>query len=363
MKTIQQSKKHIFPLIIALIFYIVTFGGGALTAYAEDAADPMGGFNYKVIKPENQRSEAGYFDLRMNPGQKQTVQVELTNGSSNEITVAVSLNGAKTNGNGVVEYGPTAIKNDASLKYDFTKIVTGPDKVVIPAGKTVPLELNIAMPEVGYDGVVAGGVQLKKVVKEDKNKTGVINEYAYLIGMILNETDTAVEPDLKMNKVSAGLANYRNSIFVNFSNVTATYVEGMTVDTQIMPEKSDEVLYDSKKAGMRMAPNSMIDFPIEMNGEKMVPGNYRAHVLVTAGDKRWEWDEKFTITDEEADKFNGQDVGLVQERGIDWRLIIGIAAALLVVVVVIFVIVRQVQKKNLKKKRKQKKRPATKPKK
>ncbi len=191
----------------------------------------------------------------------------------------------------------------------------------------------------------------------------VVRDYAQKVYFIENETDITVEPDLKMNKVSAGLANYRNSIFVNFSNIKAAYLEDMTVDVQIMPEKKDEVLYDSKKAGMRMAPNSMIDFPIEMNGEKMVPGNYRAHVLVTAGDKRWEWDEKFTITDEEADKFNGQDVGLVQERGIDWRLIIGIAVGLLVVVVVIFVIVHQVQKNNLKKKRKQKKRPATKPKK
>ena len=364
-------KKRIVTYLV-LLTYIVFGAGFSEKAFADEttsqnaeqqAADLGLGFTYKVVKPENQRSSVGYYDLRMNAGQKQTVTIELANGSDEEITIGVSLNGAKTNGNGVIEYGPSAIEKDKSLKYDFVDVVKGPKEVVIPPKKMVPLELEITMPESDFDGFIAGGIQLKQQVKEDKNakkQGGVTNEYAYIVGVLLSENDTKIEPDLALNKVYAGLANYRNAVFVNFSNVKPEYLENMTVDAQVMKKGSEEVLYDTKKAGMRMAPNSMIDFPIEMNGDRMEPGDYTAHILVTADDKKWEWTEDFTITDEEADKFNGQDVTLTQERGIDWKLIAMIVGGVIAVVVVIFLIVRTVQKKKTKKKKGKKRKPTAK---
>ncbi|MFD2308097.1 DUF916 and DUF3324 domain-containing protein [Enterococcus termitis] len=348
---------------LALFTYIVFGIGFSTTAFADEsnktadqqAAELGLGFTYKVVKPENQRSSVGYFDLRMNAGQKQTVEIELANGSDEEITIGVSLNGAKTNGNGVIEYGPSAIEKDKSLKYDFVDIVTGPKEVVLPPKTMIPLKLEIAMPASDIDGVISGGIQLKQQTKEEKDekeKTGITNEYAYLVGMLLSENDTVVTPNLELNKVYAGLANYRNAVFVNFSNVQPAYLENMTVDVQIMKKGSEEVLYDTKKAGMRMAPNSLIDFPVEMNGDRMEAGDYKAHILVTADDKKWEWTEEFTITDEEADKFNGQDVSLTQERGIDWKLIAMIVGGIIAVVVIIFFIVRSVQQKKMKNRKK-----------
>lgn len=348
---------------LALLTYIVFGLGFSVNVFADEnnqtadqqAADLGLGFTYKVVKPENQRTSVGYFDLRMNAGQKQTVEIELANGSDEEITIGVSLNGAKTNGNGVIEYGPSAIEKDKSLKYDFVDIVKGPKEVVIPPKTMVPLKLDITMPASDFNGFISGGIQLKQQVKEDKEakkKTGITNEYAYLVGMLLSENDNVVEPNLELNKVYAGLANYRNAVFVNFSNVQPAYLENMTVDVQVMKKGSEEVLYDTKKAGMRMGPNNLIDFPVEMNGDRMEAGDYKAHILVTADDKKWEWTEDFTITDEEADKFNGQDVSLTQERGIDWKLIAMIVGGIIAVVVIIFIIVRSIQTKKMKNKKK-----------
>lgn len=359
-----MKNKRIAGLITFL--YIVSFGFWGQTAFAEDSsnaeqqqASPTG-FTYKVIQPENQQNkQIGYFDLRMQPSQEQMVEIQLTNDESNDIEIDVSLNSAKTNGNGVIEYGPSALEEDASLKYSFTDLVKGPEKVTIPSKTTVPLQLTIKMPEVSYDGVVAGGIQLKRAVdkKEREKQSGVINEYAFLVGMLLTETDTVVQPELKLNKVYGGLNNYRNSVFVNFSNVEAAYLEDLTVDVQIMEEKADKVLYDTKKANMRVAPNSNVDFPVSMNGEKMVPGKYRAKIVATAGDRKWEWLETFTITDEEADKYNKQDVNLVQERGIDWKLIAMIAGGVFVIILIVFLIVRTISKKKEAQKKQKRRKP------
>ncbi|OJG99291.1 hypothetical protein RV18_GL001359 [Enterococcus termitis] len=292
----------------------------------------------------------------MKEGQKQTVTIDLTNESDKEIPVTVSLNGAKTNGNGVIEYGPTAIDNDKSLKYDFADIVKAPEEITIPAKSTVPLNLDITMPATSYDGVISGGIQLKQKVDEKAKakQSGVINEYAFLIGMILSETDTVVEPNLELNKVSAGLNNFRNSVFVNFSNVEPAYLEGLTMDVQISQKGSDAVLYDTKKADMRVAPNSLVDFPVSMNGEKMVPGDYKAHIVASTESKKWEWDEEFTITDEEADKYNKQDVDLTQEQGINWLIVGMIVGGVVLLVLIIFIIVRLMNKGKKKKSKKKK---------
>ncbi|MEI5994480.1 DUF916 and DUF3324 domain-containing protein [Candidatus Enterococcus mansonii] len=338
-----------------------------MNSYADETKPDTGGFSFEVIQPENQHNkEVTYFDLLMKPGQKQTVQMKMNNSSDEEIKISVKLNSAKTNSNGVIEYGPSQIKKDASLKYEFTDIVKAPEEVKIPAKGHILVDFNITMPESTFEGYISGGIQLQQIDGEVKKQTDtgmVVNKFAYLVGMLLSESDTKeIQPDLKLNKVYPELQNFRNAIFVNFSNVQPVYTEKMTVDAQITKKGSSEVLYETKKSNMRMAPNSMIEFPISMNGEKMTPGDYQAKVLVTtvAGGK-WAWDQSFKITNEEADKFNDQDLSLVQDRGINWVLILLIVGGILLVIIVVFVIIRLVSKK--KQKKKQLKRKATKKKK
>lgn len=119
-----------------------------------------------------------------------------------------------------------------------------------------------------------------------------------------------------------------------------------------MKKGSDAVLYDTKRADMRMAPNSMIDFPLVMNGEQMEAGDYKAHIKVMSGEQKWELDKEFKITKEDADKYNSQDVSLIQENGIDWKLIVLTAGLLFVVFLMIFFCIRYFNKKKARRKRK-----------
>lgn len=340
-------KNKLTYIVTAVLISLITFIARPTKSLAQEAGGATG-FVYEIKFPENQQKEAGYFDLKMTPGQTQKVQVLLKNPRDKEITVETSLNGAKTNMNGVLEYGPINLKKDASLKYDFVDLVKAPEKVVLPPNSEKTLDIEITMPKASYDGVIVGGIQLKKADDEDQktqNGANVINKYAYVIAMVLQETDTKVEPELNLNKVNAGQSNARNVVYVDVSNTKANFLDNLSMEAQIMSDKSDEVLYETKKSSMRMAPNSNMTFPVSMQGEEMVPGKYRAHILATSGSKKWEWTESFEITAEEADKFNREDVGLVQEKGINWPLIIGAAVGLFVVILVIFFIIRMIRKR------------------
>lgn len=328
-------------------------------AFANDTSGI--GYSYKVIKPENQVGDVGYFDLRMNPSQKQTVEIELYNLTDKDLTVDLSMNSAKTNSNGVIEYGPTKMENDPSLKHNIKDIVKLPKKVTIAPKGTEKVSLEIEMPAEKFEGYIAGGIYLQKSEtdaekKQTEKENGVVNKYAFLIGMMLSESDTTMKPELSFNKIYAGLTNYRNAFIVNFSNSKPVYLDSMTVDVQIYKKGSDEVLYETKKENYRMAPNSIIDFPVNLNGEMMQAGEYKGHIVITSGEQRWEWNEEFTVSNEDAAKYNAQDVSLTQERSINWKLIALIVGGLLVVLLIIYVVVRKMSKKKTSSKKKRKKR-------
>ncbi|MDH6363792.1 hypothetical protein M2139_000629 [Enterococcus sp. PF1-24] len=347
-----MKAKNCLKMLISLLFLGISFlfnnGGVALAAMEDGGA---AGFTYNVNFPENHEGEVGYYNLRMTPGQKQTVSISLHNPTDKAIVMDIALNGAKTNQNGVIEYGETEIANDASLKYDFKDIVTGPSAVEIPAGESRELALDIQMPTTAYEGIIVGGIRMQKQEdpEADKQVNGsmINNKFAYVVAMVLKESDAVTTPEVKLNQVYAGSANYRNAFFVNYSNVQADFLNNVATEVEISKKGNETITYTAKKTQMRMAPNTQMDFPVNLNGEKMQPGKYSAHVVVISNENRWEWTEEFEVTQEQAAAFNERDVDLVQEKGVNWQLIALIVGGV-VFLFIIGLLVLKTSKKNKK---------------
>lgn len=333
--------------------------------HADDKLENVVGFTYKIDYPDNQiGGENGYFDIEAKPNTEQTVMINLSNSSKKPITVNISVNGTKTNSNGVLEYGPADIENDASLKFPFEERVSAPESVEIKGGEVKQVPIKVKMPNEAFEGIILGGIQMKQADKEDeKPQQGatVRNTYSYVVAMRLQNNQTPIDPEIKINKASGSQRNYRNSVEINLSNITGSLIKDtLSIESQITKKGSHDVLYERKQTGMSMAPNSQMDFFVSMNGEQMVPGNYRARVLVTSGDKSWEENLDFTITKEDAEKYNKRDVGLVQNRGIDWKIILLIVASILGLLIVIFVISKVIKNKQKQQRRKSRKKSSSK---
>lgn len=100
--------KRLFQRMFAILFLLLSISMG-VTSQASEI-----NFNVKAILPENQRSkEISYFDLRVVPGETQTLSVELTNDTEEDVTVYASANSAITNDNGIVDYS----YNDAKKRF------------------------------------------------------------------------------------------------------------------------------------------------------------------------------------------------------------------------------------------------------
>ncbi|MHC5247468.1 DUF916 and DUF3324 domain-containing protein [Enterococcus sp. LJL90] len=364
MKTNKQNKLIVLAFLLLLLF---SFGSiKKVQATTESEAQSSSNFSILPVFPENQTDTGlSYFDLMMSPSQQQTITIDITNGQTDPVILDLTYNSAKTNRSGGIEYGQYNIENDASLVNDFVDIVTGPESIEVSGGETIQLELAIQMPETPYDGVIAGGITLTPRVEEtEESQTSgstVKNAYSYAMSVLLRENDTELQPDMQFRMAYAATQNYRNTVYVSLSNVIATYMEGLTIDAQITQSGSEDVLWESRSTAMRMAPNSYINYPGSMNGDRMEPGMYTAHATAYAGGQTWEFTEDFEITEEEAEEYNALDVGLVQDRGLDWRLVAAIVAGVVVLLGLAFLVFKRIKKNkkkqtNDKKSLKQKKR-------
>ena len=82
------------------------------------------GYSVKANLPENQIDKnKTYFDLKMDPNQKEEISLTVKNSSEEEIILNIVPNNSKTNQNGVIDYSDENLEKDKSLKYSLTDII------------------------------------------------------------------------------------------------------------------------------------------------------------------------------------------------------------------------------------------------
>lgn len=237
--------KKICAIIFACVLAILCFPGQQ--AYATENSS----FSVKAILPDNQASSVTYFDLQMKPKQKQSLNVEITNQSKEEITVNCVANTAVTNEMGYVDYSIPNTKPDKTLKYPFADMVKeSVSEVTLKPNETKIWTAAIQMPAENYDGIILGGLHFQEKKEEDKEKDSsendvqIKNEYAYVIGVKLTEKTTVVKPELELNQIKPATRNYRNVVEMNLQNTKATLVGGLAVDAKIYKKGSEKVLHE-----------------------------------------------------------------------------------------------------------------------
>ncbi|PFQ46746.1 cell surface protein [Bacillus cereus] len=332
--------KKLFTSLLLITFFMIN----AFSVYAAEMK-----FAVTAVMPENQIDKnQTYFDLKMQPGQKQIIQVQMKNDTNKEVVVESFANTAITNSNGITDYSTVEPKTDSTLKYPFSKIAKMPKETKVPANSTVTVDVNLEMPSESFDGVILGGLYFKE--KEDENVkkkdegVQIENKYAYAIGVVLKETDAEVKPDMTLNEVKPTQINGRNVVTANLQNVKPAMLKNLSVDAKVYKEEGTDVLFEAKKENLRMAPNSNFDYAISWENKAFDPGTYRVEVKATDGDQKWEWTKKFTIEGKTADKLN--DAAVEAKKDYTLYYIIGGVLLLIILLVLVFFLGRRSKKED-----------------
>lgn len=310
-------------------------------------------FSVEPVIPNNQvDKQHTYFDLKMAPSKEQTLVVRLKNDTDEEVVVNTQVNDAKTNMNGVVEYSGSKDKLDSSIKYKVTDIMKAENKeVIIPAKGKADAKFTVKMPSEIYDGLIVGGISFeekeKKETKKKKSKKGMAieNKYAYAVAVVLRETDNALPPNVKMSNVRATQVNARNAIRLDLHNTQPIFLNKVSIDARVTEKGKKETLYKRSDEGMQMAPNTIMDYPILLNGKELKPGNYTLHSTVKSKDGKWNFSKNFKISAEQAENYNKKDV-TIEKKDHTWLYVgIGIGAILVVTIIILLILLLR-KKKN-----------------
>ncbi|RDX00787.1 DUF916 and DUF3324 domain-containing protein [Listeria kieliensis] len=336
---------------IKKIIALVVVGLASVLLLAKPAAAAEMNFAVQAIIPENQVDKSQtYFDLRMKPGQKQDIEVELRNDTKKDVTVEIQANTAITNDNGVVEYSGPRKKKDSSLKVDFKKIAEVQKEAKLKSGTSQKVKVHLKMPNQLFDGVVLGGLYFTEKeddsnkTKDKKNENQIINRYAYTIGVQLTETDKQVKPNLVLNSVKPTQINFRNAISANIQNDQAAIIKDMTIEAKIYKKGKSDALYHTVQKNLRMAPNSNFNFGVGLDNKPFKPGKYVFKGVAKIGDKKWILNKEFTIQDKEAKDFNNKAVQL--EKDYTWIYVLVGSIVIIILLAIISYLIYRLKRKS-----------------
>ncbi|WP_317767832.1 DUF916 and DUF3324 domain-containing protein [Oenococcus oeni] len=353
-KNILYKQRSSFSYkIVLLLFSFVIFVFAPFKASASEM-----NFTVGTNLPSNQIDKnKSFFDLKMKPGQKQMITVSLNNNTSKSITVNVGANSAKTNLNGVIEYGKTSIKNDKTLKYPLNELIKYPKSVVIPAKESKTVSFSITMPKKTYRGIILGGLTFQQKASESnkestsKKGTTIQNRFVYAIAVILKESDDKLTPNLNLLSVSPGQVNGRNEISARIQNDQSLLMSSGKITAKIYKKGSNKVIYSSTSKNLQIAPNSNFKYPVYLKDSKMQSGNYILKLKVTAtaynNSKTWNFSKNFSIKAKKAASLNKSDVNIKKSSNYSW-IIPAVIASLILVIILLTIIIFKI-KGNVKK--------------
>lgn len=311
-------------------------------------------FSVEAIYPENQqRGESGYYDLNVIPGSKQEIKAKVKNYSDHPIEVLIDVTRGTTSDGGVISYKEFDKEKDSSMLIDIKKLVQVKEPVVkLGAKESKEIVAELSVPEAPYEGQLLGGLHFSEKYQssEEDQKKAVINTFSYSLPIILTESSTKAENKLDLIKAEAGQRNFHNFIEAILQNQAPSIIHKMTIDGKVIAKKTNKVIYARKEDAFQMAPHSTVRFGFDMKDTEMIAGNYEIIMNVTADKQKYALKKEFTISKEEAKKFNDESVYLQKEdSNLLLCLLMGTGGILIVLMLAIIIWRKRKKRKRIQK--------------
>lgn len=329
-----------FALSVALFSFVLSL---PMIASAEEGDV---GYSVRAILPENQIENGhSYFNLRVKPNDQQLLETEIFNHEAKPITVHLSVRNSSTNENGLIVYEDMEKHWDDDVLQLTEVLQFREETVVVPPKGSIKAFAELQMPDQPFDGVILGGLHFEKEA-DDKRTEGVSiqNRYAYVIGVVLSQSDKEIPIDLQLKGVRAELVNHRTANVITLENRSPNIVEGLAIDAKIYQSDKTEPVKEKMKEQISMAPYTTIDFVIDWDNQKLEPGSYTAVVEAKVETSRWNWEESFTIEENEAATINKEAVKLEDDKVNLNGFVLTSTSILLIIIITLLIYIRKLKK-------------------
>lgn len=324
---------------IVLVFPVKIF------AVSEEKKNDIS-FDAQAVLPDNQQSEASYYDLKVQSGATQVLILKLRNTSTTQIKIKIEANNAVTNQNGSIDYSQHGAKLIGGPS--FENLVSESQTVVLQPKEDREVHFQLKIPAEGFDGVILGGFYCYEDTKgEDKKEKGfsLKNKFAYTIGAKLSCSDKKIQQNLALKKVTPGLDNGYLTVFADMENLQPVLMSKLDMHVTVTKKGQKDVLKVLDKK-ISFAPRTNFHLPISWNNDPLKKGKYELtmHLTDDTG-KKWLFQKDFEIKDTD-EKLNEQAVEVKEVHNYTWLLYLMSIVFLGIILGLIIYIYKLKSKKN-----------------
>lgn len=291
---------------VLIMFFIIL-----LIPFSVNAADSANDFKVKVLPAEGQHSfSEGYFHMDSEPGKDLSLEFQITNNSAEQLNLYAEAVDAHTADEGGIIYSAEMEEKEPDQIY-LSELIDVQETISVAPGAVETVHFHLKIPYTA-SGTILGGIMLTSVdapnnlSMESSNKGG--SNYTFeQPGQRL----MAIKVNLPVKAASgfslgkAKFDAFENRLTMKLNNGKPAVLENVQGIYSIM-DKEGEVLVNGVIKPFAMAPNSKINFPINLKSNTFESGKYVLMVKGKAGEKEFFAEEKFSVTE-------SQEAGIVSQ--------------------------------------------------
>lgn len=312
------------------IFLLGTCFFFPLTSQAEQEGQDPAGYTVESVIPQNQVDpEKTYYYLKVNPSEKQTIQVKVISTQKDPVTLDVAVHDAVSSSVGAINYSADNPKLDESLHDPITsmvKIKGGITEISVANFEEKIVEYEITPPAESFSGVKLGSLRFVKRAEESEGKQmGLVSEYARVVAIMLTEEDTVFNQgaELHLKKVRANLSDGRKVIAATIQNDQPKVLQKMDIKGEVRLKGEKKLIDTHEMTDFSVAPNSNFDFEIPLGLDRLMAGTYIFKGEATGDGRTWKWEKEFIVGEKLADKLNDKTVyKVVVPKWVPWVAIL-----------------------------------------
>lgn len=213
----SSKKKQLGLVVFSLLLLLIQFIP-VKKAQADVETDPkkfatlsVPFFTVKIVPPANQAkgTTINYFDLRVKPGMKQTLELYVASTAKKSQTITMTPTNAITSAGNILASG-VKVPPDPSNIIPFTSFGIRNATITLKPKEVKTVKISYTMPETPFDGIMIGGLFLNTSLtttsdagksKNQKATLKFLNDYSMAIQVLMTETDKLVLSDLKVKTI------------------------------------------------------------------------------------------------------------------------------------------------------------------
>lgn len=285
----------------------------------------------------------GYFDVLLEPGMSDSLQLDVKNTGSSPMTVHIDKTNAVTRANGEPDYTqnekpspfiPTTM--DSMLSIQNNDVIINPNESAI-------INVDLTMPAQAFDGVVLGGLAITAMHETDKvkeqNSVGVNSSVKYLVAVQARNTMNPVLPELQATDAGVKVHQMAPAYYVSLENHVGLNMSNVSISGNIKQKSDGKVVARVDEKNRSILPHSKFDviFTSENANQRISSQEYSYEFIVSSGEETWNFSDNFQVGADKVDDVNAT----IEVKSTHIMIYVGLAVLVVVNGGLVYIIMKQ----------------------